>query len=271
MAEEFFQVLAECLEREGRRKGRPGIAPEVLKEFYTDSRPETEVSRSRPRRQAAPVAAPQETAAAEVKPEPAAAAERKTGPLPDSLDMLAETVAQCRRCILAETRQHVVFGEGNPHAGLMFIGEGPGADEDRLGRPFVGRAGQLLDKMIAAMQFTREEVYIANIVKCRPPGNRVPSPDEAACCIGYLKKQIELIRPEAIVLLGATAVTFLLGPVGGITRVRGKWFAYEGIPVMPTFHPAYLLRQESAKREAWIDLQMVMKVFGKTPPSRKRA
>ena len=284
MAEEFFQVLAECLEREGRRKGRPGIAPEVLKEFFTDSRPETEELRSQPRRKAAPPSMPPhsliqaspalETSASSSSSVPISASATGNGgdvALPDSLDMLAETVAQCRRCILAETRQHVVFGEGNPHAGLMFIGEGPGADEDRLGRPFVGRAGQLLDKMIAAMQFTREEVYIANIVKCRPPGNRVPSPDEAACCIGYLKKQIELIRPEAIVLLGATAVTFLLGPVGGITRVRGRWFAYEGIPVMPTFHPAYLLRQESAKREAWIDLQMVMKVFGKTPPSRKRA
>lgn len=172
-------------------------------------------------------------------------------------------VRDCRRCALAATRHNTVFGEGNPHAKLMFIGEGPGYDEDMQGRPFVGRAGKLLDRMIAAMQFTREEVYIANVVKCRPPQNRIPYPDEAASCIGYLKRQIELIRPEVIVLLGATAVGFLLEKQGGITKLRGKWLGYNGIPVMPTFHPAYLLRQESAKRDAWNDLQQVMKVFGK--------
>ncbi len=252
MAEEFFQALVECLEREGARKGRPGIAPEVLEAFFAES--------SRP--VAVPAAEPP------VMPEVSAEA---AAPLPGSLAELGAAVAQCRRCILAQTRQNAVFGEGDPQAKLMFIGEGPGADEDRLGRPFVGKAGQLLDKMIAAMQFAREEVYIANVVKCRPPGNRVPSPDEAACCIGYLRKQIEIIKPEVIVLLGATAVTFLLGPLGGITKLRGRWLAYEGIPVMPTFHPAYLLRQESAKREAWLDLQSVMKVFGKTPPSRNRS
>ena len=169
----------------------------------------------------------------------------------------------CRNCPLAATRNNVVFGEGNPDARLMFIGEGPGFDEDRLGRPFVGKAGQLLDKMISAMQFTREEVYIANIVKCRPPDNRVPTPEEAACCIGYLHRQIELIRPEVIVLLGATAVKFLLNTTSGISKMRGRWLSYENIPVMPTFHPAFLLRQESAKREAWQDLQQVMARFGK--------
>ena len=166
-------------------------------------------------------------------------------------------------CPLAAGRTHVVFGEGNPHAELMFIGEGPGADEDLQGRPFVGRAGQLLDRMIAAMHFTREEVYIANVVKCRPPGNRVPTPDEAAMCIGYLERQIRFIRPKVIVLLGATAVSFLLQRKEGITRLRGNWQEYRGIRVMPTFHPAFLLRQESAKREAWHDLQMVMAEFGK--------
>ena len=130
------------------------------------------------------------------------------------------------------------------------------------GRPFVGKAGQLLDKMIAAMKFSREEVFIANVVKCRPPNNRVPSPEEAEACIGYLKRQIELVKPEVIVLLGATAVTFLLGKTEGITRLRGNWQAYEGIPVMPTYHPAFLLRQESAKRAAWNDLKMVMQALG---------
>jgi DNA polymerase len=147
----------------------------------------------------------------------------------------------------------------------MFIGEGPGYDEDMQGRPFVGKAGQLLDKMIAAMQFTRAEVYIANIVKCRPDGNRNPMPDEIAKCIPFLHKQIEIIRPEAIVCLGATAAKALLNTDNGISRLRGKWCSYQNIPVMPTFHPAFLLRQESAKREAWQDLKLVMARFGKLP------
>ena len=145
----------------------------------------------------------------------------------------------------------------------MFIGEGPGFEEDRSGRPFVGRAGQLLDKMITAMQFSRAEVYICNVVKCRPPHNRSPMPEEAECCIGYLREQIRLIQPEVIVLLGATAARFLLNTDSGITALRGRWFEYENIPVMPTFHPAYLLRNESSKREAWMDLQQVMARFGK--------
>ncbi|MDR0932366.1 MAG: uracil-DNA glycosylase [Victivallales bacterium] len=179
----------------------------------------------------------------------------------DSLEQLCSNVRQCDSCPLAKTRHNVVFGEGNVHAELMFIGEGPGNEEDMQGRPFVGEAGQLLTKMIQAMQFTREEVYIANIVKCRPPNNRVPSPDEIAACINYLKAQIQFIAPQVIVLLGATAVNALLGCNEGITRLRGKWLEFEGIKVMPTFHPAYLLRQKSAKRQVWEDLQQVMKVF----------
>lgn len=180
-----------------------------------------------------------------------------------SLQQLCAIVQQCHSCPLCTTRNNTVFGEGNPDAELMFIGEGPGFDEDRLGRPFVGKAGQLLDKMIAAMQFQRSEVFIANIVKCRPPNNRVPLPDEAAACIGYLQRQIELVEPKAIVLLGATAAHFLLNTTQGIMRLRGNWMQYNGIPVMPTYHPAFLLRQESAKRDAWNDLQQVMKLFGK--------
>ena len=153
----------------------------------------------------------------------------------------------------------------------MFIGEGPGADEDRQGRPFVGAAGQLLDKMILAMQFRREEVYIANIVKCRPPRNRAPMPEEANACIGYLEHQIRMIRPEVIVLLGATAAHFLLQREEGIMRLRGRWLEYDGIPVMPTFHPAFLLRQESAKREAWEDLKQVMRRLGIEPAAPRRA
>jgi len=181
-----------------------------------------------------------------------------------TLEELSETVKTCALCELGKHRQNAVFGEGDPHAELMFIGEGPGADEDRQGRPFVGSAGQLLDKMISAMQFRREEVYIANVVKCRPPDNRTPTPEEACHCVGYLVRQIELVQPKVIVLLGATAAHFLLDRPEGITRLRGRWLEYRGIPVMPTYHPAYLLRQESAKRDAWHDLQLVMAKFGKS-------
>ena len=184
-------------------------------------------------------------------------------PLSGTLAELEQQALVCRKCPLCQNRNHVVFGEGDPGAKLMFIGEGPGADEDLSGRPFVGRAGELLTKMITAMQFTRQEVYIANIVKCRPPYNRAPMPEEAAGCLPYLQKQIELIKPECIVLLGASAAHFLLDRNEGITKLRGKWLDYCGIPVMPTFHPAFLLRQESAKREAWQDLQQVMAKFGK--------
>ena len=179
------------------------------------------------------------------------------------LAALRQEVLTCTRCPLCAKRTNAVFGEGDPHAELMFIGEGPGFDEDKQGRPFVGKAGQLLDKMILAMQFTREEVYICNIVKCRPPDNRVPMPEEAASCMPYLIRQIELVSPKVIVLLGATAAHYLLGMKEGITRLRGRWLDYQGIPVMPTFHPAFLLRQESAKREAWSDLQQVMAKFNK--------
>ena len=185
-------------------------------------------------------------------------------------ESLESCVRNCRKCSLWQTRRNTVFGEGNLHAELMFVGEGPGADEDAAGRPFVGRAGQLLDKMIAAMTFAREEVYIANVVKCRPPGNRNPAPEEAQACIGILQRQIALVQPKAIVCLGGVALLFLCGETCGITRARGHWLNFNGIPVMPTFHPAYLLRQESAKRAAWSDLQQVMKLLGRTRPSRKQ-
>lgn len=208
---------------------------------------------------------------APVIPEPAAAPaaapavvpQKKSGGDFAALEDIRNAVHSCRNCPLGSSRLNPVFGEGDPNARLMFIGEGPGRDEDIQGRPFVGKAGMLLDKMITAMQFSREEVYIANIVKCRPPDNRVPTPEEAQCCIGYLKRQIELVRPEVIVLLGATAVKYLLNVTNGISRLRGRWLSYENIPVMATFHPAFLLRQESAKRETWNDLQQVMARFGK--------
>lgn len=179
----------------------------------------------------------------------------------NDLKSLCDSLADCQNCPLCRNRNHIVFGEGNPNARLMFIGEAPGYEEDMQGRPFIGAAGQLLDKMIKAMRFTREEVYIANIVKCRPQSNRTPAPDEITQCIPFLHQQIRIIRPEVIVCLGATAAKALLNTPNGISRLRGKWCNFENIPVMPTFHPAFLLRQESAKRDAWHDLQLVMSYF----------
>jgi uracil-DNA glycosylase family 4 len=163
-----------------------------------------------------------------------------------------------------------VFARGTGSSGLCFVGEGPGADEDAQGYPFVGKAGQLLDRMIEAMGFLRDEVYVCNVVKCRPPKNRKPEPDEMATCRPYLVEQLDLLNPEVIVALGATAVEGLLGIGGGITRLRGKWRLYQGrIAVMPTFHPAYLLRTPEAKRDVWQDLQEVLRHMGRPVPSKK--
>lgn len=218
-------------------------------------------------RQAPPVAKPAPAYRQVSNPEPyiqsAPPEPVRPAVLPDDLDALRELVRNCGNCRLCQHRRNTVFGEGDPHAKLMFIGEAPGADEDASGRPFVGAAGQLLDKMITAMQFTRQEVYIANIVKCRPPNNRNPESDEAASCIGYLKKQIESIKPECIVLLGAVASRFLLERREGVNKLRGNWMDYNGIPLIVTFHPSFLLRTPDAKREAWSDLQKVMAKFGK--------
>jgi DNA polymerase len=160
-----------------------------------------------------------------------------------ALSALREEIGDCRRCKLCEGRTHLVFGVGNPNASLMFVGEGPGADEDAKGEPFVGRAGQKLNEMIRAIGLDRSDVYIANVVKCRPPGNRDPEPDEVATCSPFLFRQIEAIKPKVIVALGSPATKTLLGTKAGITALRGKWGEFRGIPVMPTFHPAYLLRQ----------------------------
>lgn len=188
-------------------------------------------------------------------------------PLPDlnvPMEALAGLVSGCQRCPLASGRTQTVFGAGDPDAALMFIGEGPGHEEDRQGEPFVGQAGQLLTRIIGAMGFSREQVYIANIVKCRPPRNRNPEPAEAEACLPYLRRQIELVQPRVLVLLGAVPLRFLLGR-SGVMRLRGRWLEYGGIPVMPTFHPSYLLRlegdpgrQQEAKRQVWSDMQLVM-------------
>lgn len=176
-----------------------------------------------------------------------------------SLAALARTAQGCTLCRLHEKRQTVVFGEGDPRAALMFIGEGPGAEEDRTGRPFVGQAGRLLDEMIFAMGFERREVYIANVVKCRPPGNRDPREDEVAACSAFLDRQIELIAPRVIVALGKPAARRLTGSNKPMGALRGRWASYRGTPLMPIFHPAYLLRTPKAKSEAWKDLKLVMR------------
>lgn len=175
----------------------------------------------------------------------------------ETLESLASTAAGCTLCRLSEKRQTVVFGEGDPKAGVMFIGEGPGAEEDRTGRPFVGQAGKLLDRMIFAMGFERDEVYIANVVKCRPPGNRDPKDDEVAACADYLDRQIDLIEPAVIVALGKPASRRLTGTNKPMGALRGRWSSYRGTPLMPVFHPAYLLRNPVAKRAVWEDLKRV--------------
>ncbi|QDU71949.1 uracil-DNA glycosylase [Mucisphaera calidilacus] len=188
------------------------------------------------------------------------------------LNDLRSEVAACVRCALAAGRTQTVFGEGDPDADIMFIGEGPGQNEDEQGVPFVGRAGQLLEKQIVAMGLSRSEVYIANVVKCRPPGNRNPAADEVDACSGYLRRQIETIRPKAIVTLGGPAAKLILNTREGITRIRGTWHSYVDanpeVPVMPTFHPAYLLRSYTVdnRKKVWSDLCAVLERLGKTPP-----
>jgi len=188
---------------------------------------------------------------------PDVAASPETAERAAELAALAATAAACTRCRLCEGRTQVVFGAGNPAADLMFIGEGPGAEEDRRGLPFVGAAGELLTRIIQAIEMTRDEVYIANVVKCRPPGNRDPQPDEVAACRGYLERQIALVRPKVIVALGKVAAQTLLGNDAPIGRMRGQWFRVQGVPTMVTYHPAALLRNSALKRPTWEDMQQV--------------
>ena len=183
---------------------------------------------------------------------------------PDSLPIIkADIGPDCSRCKLHTLgRKQVVFGVGNPSADLMFVGEAPGADEDLQGEPFVGRAGQLLNDIIKAMKLTREEVYIANVIKCRPPENRNPEPDELDACRPYIRKQIELVRPRVIVALGRFGLQSLTGKSYAITAIRGSWLEYEGVKMMPTFHPSYLLRNPAAKKDVWNDMKKVMGELG---------
>ena len=206
-----------------------------------------------------PIAVPPPTAAASV-----AAADRDS-----ALQILREEIGDCTRCALHTGRNKLVFADGSPSARLMFVGEGPGADEDAQGLPFVGRAGQLLNNMIGAMGLKREEVYIANVVKCRPPQNRTPEPDEANTCSPFLFRQIEIVSPQVIVALGATAATYLLGQRQPLAGLRGRIHAFRGAQLIVTYHPAYLLRDPRQKKEAWADLQIAMRELGLKAPAKR--
>jgi|SRR5580704_7190492 uracil-DNA glycosylase family 4 len=194
------------------------------------------------------------------------AADRVEG---DTLERIRADLGDCTRCRLHKTRNNIVFGVGNPKAALMFVGEGPGHDEDMQGIPFVGRAGKLLTQMIEAMGLRRDDVYIANVVKCRPPENRTPEKDEVATCSPYLFRQIDAIRPKVIVCLGNVATQSLLGTTKSISQYRGQWVDYRGSRLIPTYHPAYLLRNPAAKSDVWLDLKKVMVELG-LPLNRSR-
>jgi DNA polymerase len=185
-----------------------------------------------------------------------------------ALQLIREDIGECTRCALHTGRNKIVFGDGSANSRLMFVGEGPGADEDAQGIPFVGRAGQLLNNMISAMGLQREEVYIANVVKCRPPGNRTPEPEEANTCSQFLFRQIDVVRPEVIVALGATAATYLLGQRQPLAGLRGRIHTFRGTRLIVTYHPAFLLRDPRQKKEAWADLQIAMRELGLKPPAK---
>jgi uracil-DNA glycosylase family 4 len=206
-----------------------------------------------------PVRVPEPVVEREAQPGPDSPPNQALPPASDTdLEALARMTNSCTRCRLSEQRRTVVFGEGTANARVMFIGEGPGAEEDRTGRPFVGQAGQLLDRMIQSMGFDRTMVYIANVVKCRPPGNRDPKDDEIAACSGFLDRQIDLVGPAVIVALGRFAACRLTGTDKPMGALRGRWSRYRGVPLLPTYHPAYLLRNPSDKRKVWSDLKLVM-------------
>lgn len=209
---------------------------------------------------------PTTTTATETRASSSVAAAETAASAETRLKDIAARIARCTRCELAETRTHTVPGQGCPHPEIMFIGEGPGEEEDRQGLAFVGRAGQLLTRIIEAMGYRREDVFIGNVVKCRPPGNRTPYPHEMDACLPFLEEQISILKPKVIVALGGTAVRGLLHTETGITKLRGQWMQFKGIPVMPTYHPAYLLRNEGGKKYVWADMLEVLKFLGRQPP-----
>lgn len=253
---------------------------EVEPAVWTTPEPEqTPMREPVPELQAAPAAPeslfPQLTQESEIAP-------RKSFPQPPpraealppeqhfaALKLIREEIGDCTRCALAKGRNKLVFGDGDPNARLMFVGEGPGADEDASGLPFVGRGGQLLNNMIGAMGLKRDQVYIANVVKCRPPGNRTPEPDEAHTCSPFLFRQIDVVRPQVIVALGQTAVTYLTGEKRPLSAWRGTVHPLRGTKLIVTYHPAFLLRDPNQKKHAWADLQIAMRELGLELPGRK--
>ena len=259
LSPELRQTLAERL-RYYRELG--------IYDFYR--RPVTAASEPEPSEPMSPRA---KTASAAVVSTPATplkpAAASATGDPVQALKIIREDLGDCTRCRLHQQgRKQIVFGVGNPRADLMFIGEAPGADEDIQGEPFVGRAGQLLNNMIGAMGLAREQVYIANIIKCRPPGNRTPERDECETCSPFLMRQIAAIAPKAIVALGAVAARTLLAVNAPMSELRGHWYDFRGVRLAVTYHPAFLLRDPRQKKEAWKDLQMVMKELGLRAPAK---
>jgi DNA polymerase len=226
-----------------------------LPETETESRPESQEEQ--------PISPRRPFPNAPVVADAVPAAERAA-----AMQLIRDEIGECTRCALHKGRNKLVFGDGSPTARLMFVGEGPGADEDAQGLPFVGKAGQLLNNMIAAMGLKREEVYIANVVKCRPPNNRVPEPEEGATCSPFLFRQIDVVRPEVLVALGATAATWLLGTRQPLAGLRGRIHRVRGTKLIVTYHPAYLLRDPRQKKEAWADLQIAMKELGLKPPAK---
>jgi uracil-DNA glycosylase len=232
------------------RRENPDIQPELREEMT-------------PRSKAAVVVSEEQLSAASSKPESGV-----TDPV-TALGLIREDLGDCTRCRLSKQgRKQIIFGVGNPKAELMFIGEAPGADEDQQGEPFVGRAGQLLNNMIKAMGIRREDIYIANIIKCRPPGNRTPERDECETCSPFLMRQIAAIKPKAIVALGAVAAKTLLAINAPMSEFRGRWFDFRGTKLAVTYHPAFLLRDPRQKKETWKDLQMVMKELGMAIPAK---
>ncbi len=252
VAPSFSQAAQAASERVGGRNSSPTQAgaptSEIQPNFFGEE------PTIKPRKS---ISAPPQVAAAVPADERAAA-----------LVLIREELGDCTRCALHTGRHTIVFGVGNPAARLMFVGEGPGADEDAQGLPFVGRAGQLLNNMIAAMGLKREECYIANIVKCRPPGNRTPEPEEANTCSPFLFRQIDVVRPQVLVALGATAATYLLGARQPLAGLRGRVHAFRGMSLIVTYHPAFLLRDPRQKKEAWADLQIAMKELGLKAPAK---
>jgi DNA polymerase len=235
-------------ERVGEHEPQPVATPQSQPDFFGEE-PAIPARRSFPAPpQALDIVPPAERAAA--------------------LQLIREDLGDCTRCALHKGRNKIVFADGSPTARLMFVGEGPGADEDAQGLPFVGRAGQLLNNMITAMGLKREEVYIANVVKCRPPGNRTPEPDEANTCSPFLFRQIDVVRPQVLVALGATAATYLLGQRQPLAGLRGRVHVVRGCQLIVTYHPAFLLRDPRQKKEAWADLQIAMRELGLKPPNK---